>query len=150
LQEDVKIAVANVLDSAAKLDPSKIITKMKYHLLVHIPDDVERPRPIIGQATESHESFNLVSRHCSVLSNHQSPGRNIAYQLAKQDTFRHLISGGWYKEHGESNPKRWKLSGHALLQYVEKSEVLKQIYHIGPHLRGKENVSEFDVICSVI
>ncbi|TEB03984.1 hypothetical protein FA13DRAFT_1807811 [Coprinellus micaceus] len=138
--EDVKIAVANVLDSAAKLDPSKIIAKMKYHLLVHIPDDVERLGSIIGQATESHESFNLVFRHCSVLSNHQSPSRNIAYQLAKQDTFRHLISGGWYKERGESNPEQWKLSGHVLLQYVEKSEVLKQIYHIGPHLRGKENV----------
>ncbi|KAJ7035759.1 hypothetical protein C8F04DRAFT_954612 [Mycena alexandri] len=36
---DLKIAVANVLDIFAVIDPSKIITKIKFHLLAHVDDD---------------------------------------------------------------------------------------------------------------
>ncbi|KAJ7698807.1 hypothetical protein B0H14DRAFT_2649370 [Mycena olivaceomarginata] len=40
LPEDLKVAVTNVLDVFATIDPSKIITKIKYHLLVHADTDV--------------------------------------------------------------------------------------------------------------
>ncbi|KAJ7829031.1 hypothetical protein B0H14DRAFT_3718234 [Mycena olivaceomarginata] len=38
-QRDLKVAVGNVLDICAIIDPSKIISKIKYHLLVHAPYD---------------------------------------------------------------------------------------------------------------
>ncbi|KAJ7888582.1 hypothetical protein B0H14DRAFT_2337173 [Mycena olivaceomarginata] len=39
-RRDIRVAVANVLDIFALINPSKIITKIKYHLLAHIEDDV--------------------------------------------------------------------------------------------------------------
>ncbi|KAJ7018362.1 hypothetical protein C8F04DRAFT_904214, partial [Mycena alexandri] len=45
-------AVANVLDIFATIDPSKIITKIKYHLLVHIEEDAVEIGPLIGAMTE--------------------------------------------------------------------------------------------------
>ncbi|KAF8216946.1 hypothetical protein K438DRAFT_2007674 [Mycena galopus ATCC 62051] len=91
---DLKIAVANVLDVFATLNPSKIIAKMKYHLLCHLDVDVERMGPFIGFATENYEAFNAIFRHCSILLNHLSPSRDIALQLAKQEQFKHIITGG--------------------------------------------------------
>ncbi|KAJ7849879.1 hypothetical protein B0H13DRAFT_1905987 [Mycena leptocephala] len=55
---EYRVAVANVLDIVATIDPSKIITKIKYHLLVHTDDDVVEFGPLIGLATEIFESFN--------------------------------------------------------------------------------------------
>ncbi len=39
-QADVKVVATNVLDMFAKLDPSKIISKIKLHLLAHLPEDI--------------------------------------------------------------------------------------------------------------
>ncbi|KAJ7761569.1 hypothetical protein DFH07DRAFT_685345, partial [Mycena maculata] len=49
---DLKVAVANVLDIFAMIDPWKIITKIKYHLLVHIDEDTTEFGPLVGVATE--------------------------------------------------------------------------------------------------
>jgi hypothetical protein len=117
-----------VLDGAAKFGPSKVIAKMKYHLLVHVPEDIRRVGPIIGAGTEGYESFDLVFRYCSILSNHQSPSRDIAYQLARQETFKHIVSGGWCKQEDGS----WTEPGASLQNYVSKCEVLQQLYHTTP------------------
>ncbi|RXW21858.1 hypothetical protein EST38_g4007 [Candolleomyces aberdarensis] len=133
---DVDIAVANVLDSAALIDPSKIIAKVKYHVLTHAVEDIRRFGPLIGVATESYESFNIIFRHCSILSNHLSPSRDIAYQLAKQETFKHLISGGWWKE----EDGKYKQPGVSLQRYVGESAMLQQLYNISHRLGVKDPV----------
>ena len=79
------------------IDPLKIISKIKLHLLTHIPDDVQDYGPLVGEATEVFECFNAVSHSCSILSNHLAPSRNIAIQLGCQDGFKQQISGGWWK-----------------------------------------------------
>ncbi|KAJ7330337.1 hypothetical protein DFH08DRAFT_815254 [Mycena albidolilacea] len=96
LLEDLKVAVANVLDIFATIDPSKIITKIKYHLLVHTNADVVRFDPLIGLATEGFESYNGVFRFCSILSNHLAPSREIAIQLADQEGLKHHLTGGFW------------------------------------------------------
>ncbi|KAJ6452950.1 hypothetical protein C8R45DRAFT_1193344 [Mycena sanguinolenta] len=117
---DLKIAVANVLDVFATLDPSKIIAKMKYHLLCHLDVDVERMGPFVGFATENYEAFNAIFRHCSILSNHLSLSRDIALQLAKQERFKHIITGGSWRFNGESfrgsTSVRVFLAQHPILQ----------------------------------
>ena len=40
MQLDIETATANVLDIAALIDPSKIISKIKYHLLGHLREDI--------------------------------------------------------------------------------------------------------------
>ncbi|TFK29556.1 hypothetical protein FA15DRAFT_677776 [Coprinopsis marcescibilis] len=126
---DVNVAVANVLDLAVVIDSSKIIKKIKFHLLTHITDDIKRFGPIVGVATEGYESYNGIFRLCSVLSNHLAPSRDIAYQLGKQETFKHLISGGWWME-GDDLDSSWRQSGFTLQKYVEQSKMLNHLFQL--------------------
>ncbi|KAF8217930.1 hypothetical protein K438DRAFT_1952791 [Mycena galopus ATCC 62051] len=61
-RNDLKIAVANVLNAVAQIDPSKSMTKIKYHLLTHIDFNAIQLGPLIEMATEIFESFNTVFR----------------------------------------------------------------------------------------
>ncbi|EPQ57708.1 hypothetical protein GLOTRDRAFT_126197 [Gloeophyllum trabeum ATCC 11539] len=90
---DVKVAAANVLDIFAKINPSKISTKIKLHLLDHLPEDIRRFGPIIGRSTELFECFNAIFRFCAILSNRISPSHDIAIQLADQEAFKQRITG---------------------------------------------------------
>ncbi|KAF8883784.1 hypothetical protein CPB85DRAFT_1493392 [Mucidula mucida] len=120
---DIKVAVANVLDTFAKLDPSKMITKIKLHLLAHIPDDITSFGPLVGVATEIYECFNAVFRYCSILSNHLAPSRDIALQLADQEGLKHRLIGGWWQdEKGE-----WIRAGDGVRQYMCKQPVLRKL-----------------------
>ncbi|KAI1785515.1 hypothetical protein LXA43DRAFT_1065840 [Ganoderma leucocontextum] len=67
---DLETAIANVLDIFAEIDPTKIMEKMKLHILVHAPEDVARFGPLIGMSTETFESFNAIFRNASIYSNH--------------------------------------------------------------------------------
>ncbi|TFK59759.1 hypothetical protein BDN72DRAFT_873007 [Pluteus cervinus] len=92
---DIDIAVSNVLDLTAEIDGSKIITKMKHHLLVHLREDIRRFGPLVGVATEIYESFNSVFRLCSVHSNHNAPSRDIAQQFSHLESTKHILFSGW-------------------------------------------------------
>jgi hypothetical protein len=120
---DIKTAAANVLDIAALIDPSKIISKIKYHLLGHLREDIIRFGPLVGVATEVFECFNAIFRHCSILSNHLGPSRDIAHQLAEQETVKHLLSGGWWvvKDGG------WASSGFSICNFITANKVLQAL-----------------------
>ncbi|KDQ28455.1 hypothetical protein PLEOSDRAFT_1041925, partial [Pleurotus ostreatus PC15] len=97
--EDLRTAAGNVLDTFAIADPSKILAKIKLHLLTHLDEDVRAFGPLVGMATENYEAFNSIFRFCSVLSNHLAPSRDIARQLASQEGVKHLMLGGWWPGH---------------------------------------------------
>ncbi|XP_006456915.1 hypothetical protein AGABI2DRAFT_47559, partial [Agaricus bisporus var. bisporus H97] len=119
---DIRTAVANVLDYAALVNPSKIIKKIKYHYLTHIEEDIQRFGPLIGVMTENYESYNSVFRAGSVLSNHLSPSRDIAHQLSRQETAKHILSGGsWFS--------------HSLNGWVEPGFGVQRLIEANPHLR---------------
>ena len=103
------------------IDPLKIISKIKLHLLTHIPDDVRDYGPLVGEATEVFECFNAVFRSCSVLSNHQAPSRDIAIQLGGQDGFKQRISGGLWKEKSGD----WVQAGLAVREKLFEDPVLR-------------------------
>lgn len=77
------------------IDPSKIITKIKFHLLVHIDEDAVEFDPLIGVMTEIFECFNAIFRYCSILSNHLAPSRDIAKQLGDHDGLKHRLTGSY-------------------------------------------------------
>ncbi|KAJ6514022.1 hypothetical protein DFH09DRAFT_1099773 [Mycena vulgaris] len=91
LWQDLRVAVANVPDIFETIDPSKIVFKIKYHLLVHTDEDLVQFGPLVGVITKIFESFNVVFRHCSVLSNHLAPSRDIARQSADQEGLKHRL-----------------------------------------------------------
>lgn len=114
-----------MLDIAALIDPSKINSKIKYHLLSHLREDIIRFGPLIGVATEVFECFNAIFRYCSILSNHLAPSRDIAHQLAKQETTKHLLSGGWWKVKSASGG--WARPGSSVRKYVSTDKVLQTL-----------------------
>ncbi|TDL13734.1 hypothetical protein BD410DRAFT_779140, partial [Rickenella mellea] len=99
---DLKILINNVLDIWAHIDYARIIDKPKLHILLHILDDILLFGPVPLFSTEIFECYNAIFRLCSVFSNHQAPGRDIAVTLADMARFKHVASGGWWKtEDGE-------------------------------------------------
>jgi hypothetical protein len=117
----VRIATDNVLDLFSRIEPSKIIMKPKLHLLTHLPDDIRRYGPLIGEATETFECFNAIFRFCSVLSNHQAPSRDIAIQLADQEGFKQRVTGGWWP----SGSGGWERSGPGVRGSLRRYTMLK-------------------------
>lgn len=116
------MAAANVLDIAGHIDPSKIILKIKYHLLAHLRQDIIRFGPLLGVATETYESFNAIFRFCSILSNHLAPSRDIALQLAEQETLRHILSGGTWLSVTEAG--EWKRPAQSVTNFLSNNPFL--------------------------
>ncbi|KAJ7661125.1 hypothetical protein B0H17DRAFT_1163038 [Mycena rosella] len=85
-RRDLTVAVANVLDVFATLDPSKIISKIKYHLLVHTDEDVVQFGPIVGLATELFESFNAEG-----LKHRLTAGPGVLGFMAKHPILQRLV-----------------------------------------------------------
>ncbi|KAJ7162515.1 hypothetical protein C8R46DRAFT_1283536, partial [Mycena filopes] len=124
-RRDLATAVANVLDIFATIDPSKIVTKIKFHLLTHAADeDVVEFGPLIGVATEVFEAFNGVFRLCSILSNHLAPSRDIALKLADQEGLKHRLTGGWWLV-GEGG--KWERAGGGVRKFLSDHPILQKL-----------------------
>jgi hypothetical protein len=121
LQDDVDIAAGNVLDSIAVIDPSKILAKIKGHLLAHLRRDILRFGPLVGCSTEVFECFNAIFRFCSILSNHLAPSRDISRQLADQEGLKHRITGGWWCAKDGS----WERAGHNVRDFLQTRPILQ-------------------------
>ncbi|KAJ7133713.1 hypothetical protein C8R43DRAFT_895024 [Mycena crocata] len=121
---DLQILIDNLLDAFASLDPSKILIKLKLHILVHIIQDIRRRGPSVRFSTEVFECFNAIFRLCSVLSNHQAPSRDIAAKFADLDRVKHILSGGYWVEDGE-----WVRAGKDVHRILRNAPIIQR--HIG-------------------
>ncbi|KAJ6528825.1 hypothetical protein B0H19DRAFT_1214565 [Mycena capillaripes] len=131
---DLKIAVANVLDAVAQIDPSKIMTKIKYHLLTHIDFDAIQLGPLIAMATEIFESFNAVFRYCSIYSNHLAPSRDIAIQFGRLETVKHQLTGGRWMSKSTGD---WHAAGAGVRHLIEKHPILQRLVGWTPEKQMK-------------
>jgi hypothetical protein len=122
-KDDLVIAAGNVLDICAEIDPSKILLKIKLHLIAaHLREDILRFGPLVGVATEIFECFNAIFRLCSVLSNHLAPSRDIALQLAGQEALKHRLTGGrWPSAEGSD----WARAGTAVRDFLQEHPTLQ-------------------------
>ncbi|KAJ6538220.1 hypothetical protein DFH09DRAFT_930637 [Mycena vulgaris] len=119
---DLNMAINNVLDRWAIVDPTRITQKYKLHVLPHIPEAVRRFGPTILFATEIFECWNSVFRLCSVLSNHQAPSLDIATTLADMERFKHQVSGGWWKPEGGD----WTQAGREIQSFLIRNKQLQR------------------------
>ncbi|KAJ7483056.1 hypothetical protein B0H11DRAFT_2279874 [Mycena galericulata] len=124
---DLHVAIANFLDSFAEIDPSKMITKVKTHLLAHAPADVRMFGPLLGAITEAFESFNGVFRGASILSNHRAPSRDIAVQLADQEGIKHRVAGGQWPVKGPDGDVIWTHCGPSARHLLQEHPILQRL-----------------------
>ncbi|KAJ7139371.1 hypothetical protein C8R44DRAFT_605476, partial [Mycena epipterygia] len=122
---DVCIAAGNVLDAFAILNPTKIVSKIKLHLLSHTLEDILAFGPLVGVATEIYECFNAVFRFCSILSNHFAPSWDIALQLADQEGLKHRLTGGWWPSTEAAG--EWGRAGPAVRAFLHTHPVLQKL-----------------------
>ncbi|KAJ7318546.1 hypothetical protein DFH08DRAFT_917520 [Mycena albidolilacea] len=126
---DLKVAIDNVLDCWAVVDPNQITQKYKLHVLPHLPEAVRRFGPSILFATEIFECWNSVFRLCSVLSNHQAPSLDIATTLADMERFKHQVSGGWWKPVDGD----WTQAGSEIQNFLTANRQLQRRLGWAPH-----------------
>jgi hypothetical protein len=112
-----------VLDLFSMIDPSKMTSKLKLHLLAHLREDILRFGPLVGVATEVFECFNAIFRYCSVLSNHLSPSRDIALQLASQEALKHRLTGSWWP----TTDGDWERSGLSVRSFIQTNPTLQAL-----------------------
>jgi hypothetical protein len=122
-QNDIETAAANVLDLFSAIDLSKILHKIKLHLLAHLRADIICFGPLVGLATEGFECFNAIFRLCSILSNHLAPSRDIAKQLADQEAMKHRLTGGWW----HTSTGDWVQPGAAVHDFLHTHPMLQRL-----------------------
>ena len=122
-QSDIDVAVGNVLDLFALIDPSQIISKVKLHLLAHLKSDILRFGPLVGLSTKVFECFNAIFRFCSVYSNHLAPSCDIAFQLASQEALKHRLTGGWWP----TAKGQWNRPGPSLRNFIHGHPTLQAL-----------------------
>ncbi|KAI0778011.1 hypothetical protein BD413DRAFT_683781 [Trametes elegans] len=122
-KNDLTTAIANVLDVFAEIDPSKIVDKVKLHILTHGIEDISRFGPLIDMCTEGFESFNGVFRNCSIHSNHLAPSRDIAQQLADQEAHKHRLLGGIWCTAGGN----WVRAGVRVCDFLHQHQPLRRL-----------------------
>ncbi|KAJ6601678.1 hypothetical protein B0H10DRAFT_1958311 [Mycena sp. CBHHK59/15] len=123
---DLQILIDNILDAFAAIDPSKILIKLKLHVLEHIPEDIRRRGPAVRFSTEVFECFNAIFRLCSVLSNYQAPSRDIAAKFADLDRVKHILSGGYWFDESEL---AWVRGGKDVQRILRNTPIIQQ--HLG-------------------
>ncbi|KAJ7761154.1 hypothetical protein B0H14DRAFT_2403781, partial [Mycena olivaceomarginata] len=135
---DLQICIDNVLDLWGLIDPVRIMTKYKLHVLSHLPDDICRFGPAILFATKGFECWNAIFRLCSILSNHQSPSHDIGVTLADMERFKHQISGGWWKD---LDSNQYVQAGNKIISFLDKNRDLQ--WHLGWMDKSKPKLGQF-------
>jgi hypothetical protein len=105
------------------IDPSKMTSKLKLHLLSHLRADILHFGPLVGVATEVFECFNAIFRYCSILSNRLSPSRDIAFQLAGQEALKHRLTGGWWP----TTDGEWERPGLSVRRFIHTNPTLQAL-----------------------
>lgn len=95
--------------------PSILISKPKFHFLVHLPRFIERFGPAILFSTERFEAYNAVFRAASIFSNRQAPSRDIAWTFAGMDRVKHICTGGFWKS---SQTGKWVCASRKVQQHI--------------------------------
>lgn len=116
LQADLSRVIEDFLTISAQCAPSILISKAKFHFLLHLPMYIRRFGPPILFSTERFESFNHVFRLSAIFSNRQAPSRDTCHMFARQDDVKHVVSGGFWLD---PHTQRWVQAGMDVRTYMD-------------------------------
>jgi hypothetical protein len=115
LKADLSQTIQNFLNITARCSPSILISKPKFHFLVHLPAFIRRFGPAIIFSTERYESFNHVFRLSAIYSNRRAPSRDTCRSFASQDIIKHIATGGFWLD---NKTGKWVHAGGHVLEYM--------------------------------
>ncbi|KAJ6458275.1 hypothetical protein C8R45DRAFT_1221656 [Mycena sanguinolenta] len=111
----LETCIDDFLNITCKCSPSILISKPKFHFLVHVPFFIRRFGPSVLFSTERYEAYNPVFRACSIYSNRQTPSRDIAWSFAGIDRVKHIVTGAWWKD---SRTHKWTCANPRIMQHI--------------------------------
>lgn len=107
--------IDDFLNITAECAPSILVSKPKFHFLVHLPEFIRRFGPAILFSTERYESFNHVFRLSCIYSNRSAPSLDSCRSFSVLDTVKHLVTGGfWF----DKKAARWTQAGSFVRSYL--------------------------------
>ncbi|KAH9978409.1 hypothetical protein BJV74DRAFT_879458 [Russula compacta] len=95
--KELDLCINDFLNITCKCSPSILITKPKFHFLVHLSFYICCFGPALLFSTECYEAYNAVFCAASVFSNWLAPSRDIAWSFAGIDRVKHIVTGGCQK-----------------------------------------------------
>ncbi|KAF7965722.1 hypothetical protein HWV62_42165 [Athelia sp. TMB] len=107
--------IKDFLNVTCQCSPSILISKPKFHFLLHLPFYIQRFGPALLFSTERFESYNAVFRGASIYSNHLAPSRDIAWTFARMDRVKHIMTGGWWKD---TKSNSWVCASSRVMQHI--------------------------------
>ncbi|KAF8417184.1 hypothetical protein L210DRAFT_3616068 [Boletus edulis BED1] len=136
--------IEDFLNVTAKCAPSILISKPKFHFLVHLPAYIRRFGPAIAFSTERFESFNYVFRLSCIHSSRHGPSQDSCQRFARLDIVKHIVTGGyWY----EKELKRWVRASPFVLDYLYEHPAQAKL--LGVKLDDDEDKSGTGEFCRV-
>ncbi|KAJ7798132.1 hypothetical protein B0H14DRAFT_3546008 [Mycena olivaceomarginata] len=112
---ELETAIDDFLNITCKCSPSILISKPKFHFLLHLPFFIRRFGPAVLFSTERYEAYNAVFRACSIYSNRLTPSRDIAWSFAGIDRVKHIVTGGWWKD---SRTQKWTCANPRVMRHI--------------------------------
>ena len=97
--------------------------KPKFHMLLHLPESIERFGPPSLFATKKFESFNKILRLASIHTNRHSPGRDIAISFVNFQSLRLILSGAQLTNHHSGQTFQ---PGPNVTQFFLDNEMIQQ------------------------
>ncbi|KAF8214703.1 hypothetical protein K438DRAFT_2138088 [Mycena galopus ATCC 62051] len=112
---ELETCINDFINITCKCSPSILISKPKFHFLLHLPFFIRRFGPAVLFSTERYEAYNAVFRACSIYSNRLTPSRDIAWSFAGIDRVKHIATGGWWKD---SQSGQWVSADKRVMQQI--------------------------------
>jgi hypothetical protein len=107
--------IDDFLNITSQCAPSILISKPKFHFLIHLPKYIWRFGPAIVFSTERYESFNHVFRLSCIHSNRQAPTQDTCRTFASNDAVKHIVTGGYWFD---SQAKKWTKASKGVRMYL--------------------------------
>ncbi|KAJ6501774.1 hypothetical protein DFH09DRAFT_1051553 [Mycena vulgaris] len=112
---ELETCINDFINITCKCSPSILISKPKFHFLLHLPFFIRRFGPAVLFSTERYEAYNAVFRACSIYSNRLTPSRDIAWSFAGIDRVKHVVTGGWWRD---SKSKKWVCAKPRVMRHI--------------------------------
>ncbi|KAJ6513958.1 hypothetical protein DFH09DRAFT_941309, partial [Mycena vulgaris] len=111
---ELEMCINDFINITCKCSSSILISKPKFHFLLHLPFFIWHFGLAVLFSTEHYGAYNAVFRACSIYSNHLTLSGDIAWSFAGIDRVKHIVTGGWKDSHSQ----KWTCANPRVLHHI--------------------------------